>query len=50
MLRSPTLKTFALISTTATYAARLKAMIGDLRADLHDPILPVVVGQLGTYL
>lgn len=32
-----------------TYAARLTALIGDLRHDLDAPELPVVVGELGNF-
>ena len=31
------------------YAAKLRALIDDFRADLHDPALPVVVGQIGRF-
>lgn len=33
-----------------TYGARLKKMIADLRADLHAPDLPVVIGELGQFV
>lgn len=33
-----------------TYEQRLKKMIGDLRTDLNQPDLPIVVGQLGEFL
>ena len=35
---------------STTYAERLQQMIRDLRADLGTPNLPVVVGELGTFL
>ncbi|GAA5130632.1 sialate O-acetylesterase [Luteolibacter yonseiensis] len=38
------------METAGTYEARLKQMLTDLRADLKQPELPIVVGQIGDFM
>jgi len=38
------------METAGTYEQRLKQMLADLRADLKQPELPIVVGEIGEFL